>query len=382
MNEKVLLVDDDPRLLASCERNFHRAFPLDTAEGGAAALEKLAAHGPYAVVIADRQMPGMDGIELLARVRERWPDTVRMVLTGNADLEVAIQAVNQGNIFRFLTKPCAPEILSKAIDDGRAQYRLITAERELLDKTLNGSIKLLTDILSMMDPVSFGRSQALRETMGEVIKKLNLENAWEIHLAAMLGSIGLVTIPLETLLRYRAGEMLSVVEEQAVAQAPGTAARLLANIPRLENVAHIVRYHQKRYDGTGYPPDAVKGDDIPAGSRLLKIMDDLAGLQADGLSRLRALDEMEERPGWYDRAILSTVRTHYGLAPAPDIRRRAMTVELNRLKPGMVVYSRIETRDGMLILGAGQRINEMILEKIRNFDRISGIRQPIFIETP
>jgi DNA-binding NtrC family response regulator len=144
MIEKVLFVDDDRNLLASCERSFRRKFTVETAEGGEAALQAIAERGPFAVVVSDRQMPGMDGIQLLSLVRQRAPDTVRIMLTGNVDLEGAIKVVNEGNIFRFLTKPCALEILGKAVEDALAQYRLVTAEKELLNKTLSGSIKLLT----------------------------------------------------------------------------------------------------------------------------------------------------------------------------------------------------------------------------------------------
>ena len=239
MSKKILFVDDDPNLLASCERNFRRQFEVETAEGGEAGLAKIAERGPYAVVVADRQMPGMDGIQFLAIVKEKVPDTIRMMLTGNVDLEAAIRVVNEGNIFRFLTKPCPPDVLAKALADALEQYRLVTVEKELLNKTLSGSIKLLTDILSMVEPQSFGRAQTAREAISTVTDKLRMGNAWEIHLAIMLASIGYVTIPPETLVRSRAGQRLSEAEEQMLGRTPETAARLLANIPRLEGVARI-----------------------------------------------------------------------------------------------------------------------------------------------
>ena len=383
MNDKILFVDDDPNLLAACERNLRRKFPLETAEGGEAALQKIASRGPFAVVVADRQMPGMDGIQLLSLVKERAPETVRIMLTGNADLESAIKVVNEGNIFRFLTKPCPPEILSKAVEDALAQYRLVIAEKELLNKTLSGSIKLLTDILSMMEPQSFGRAQTMRDIISSVTRKFNTDNDWEIHLAAMLAPIGYVTIPPETLVRSRTGEMLSKVEEQMIAHVPETAARLLANIPRLEGVARVVRYQHKHYDGTGFPPDSIKGESVPLGSRLLKVLDDLAQFQAGGKNRLQALDEMQERRGWYDPSMLDAVRNYYGItAAARETGRPSISVEFRNLAPGMVLRSNVETKDGTLILAAGHPLSQMTLEKIQNFERISGIKEPIFVEAP
>jgi response regulator RpfG family c-di-GMP phosphodiesterase len=383
MTERVLFVDDDPNLLASCERTFHRRFLMETADGGEAALQKIASRGPFAVVVSDRQMPQMDGITLLSLVKERAPDTVRIMLTGNADLEGAIKVVNEGNIFRFLTKPCAPDILGKAVEDALAQFRLVTAEKELLNKTLSGSIKLLTDILSMMEPESFGRAQTARDLISSVTKKFKMDNDWEIPLAAMLAPIGNVTIPPDLLLRARAGTTLSKLEEQMVGQLPETAARLLANIPRLEGVARIVRYHHKHYDGFGLPADAVKGEALPLGSRLLKILTDFAQLQAEHLPRGQALDKMQARLGWYDPRLLDAVREYYGMAVASrDGERPTISISLLDLARGMVLRSNVETKEGTLILCAGHQLTDMTLEKIKNFALISGIKEPLLVESP
>jgi response regulator RpfG family c-di-GMP phosphodiesterase len=383
MSEKVLFVDDDPNLLAACERNFRRQFQIETAEGGAAALKKIAERGPFAVVISDRQMPRMDGIQFLSLVRERAPDTVRIMLTGNADLEGAIKVVNEGNIFRFLTKPCPPEILGQAVTDGLMQFRLVTAEKELLSKTLSGSIKLLTDILSMTAPESFGRAQTMRDVIRAVTKKFNAENDWEIPLAIMLASIGQVTIPPELLVRARAGAALSRDEEQLVAHLPETAAKLLANIPRLEGVARSVRYQHKNFDGTGFPQDAVRGEALPLGSRLLKILADLAALQSEHTNRSAALNEMETRLGCYDPVMLETVREYYGVGVAARAEAGSrIAIALADLAPGMVLRSDIETKDGILIVAAGHHLTEMTLAKIKNFAFVSGIKEPLFVESP
>jgi len=183
MSEKILFVDDDLNLLASLGRNLRRQFAVDTAAGGEAGLAKLVDSGPYAVVVSDRQMPGMDGIEFLAEVRKRAPDTVRVMLTGNVDLEQAVRVVNEGYIFSFLIKPCPNEILTPAIENALRQHRLIMAEKELLEQTLNGSIKMLTDILSMVDLKAFGRAEMLRRLITRIAEKVALPDAWEINLA-------------------------------------------------------------------------------------------------------------------------------------------------------------------------------------------------------
>jgi response regulator RpfG family c-di-GMP phosphodiesterase len=383
MAEKILFVDDDANLLASCERNFRRRFPIETAAGGELGLEKIATRGPYAVVVSDMQMPGMNGIQFLSAVRERAPETVRIMLTGNADVETATGVVNQGNIFRFLTKPVPVDVLAKALDDALAQHRLVVAEKELLNKTLSGSIKLLTDILSIVDTASFGRTQALRDLAAETTDKLGLANAWEIHLAVMLAPIGYVTVPPETMVKARAGDELTEIEKQMVARLPDTAAKLLTNIPRLEGVANIVRYQQKAFDGSGFPADAISGEAIPVGSRLLKIFSDMFELEKSGLSRIEALDKLKTRAGLYDPQLLASLRaisTHGKIVARAETQSVAVTVK--DLNPGMVLYSNVLTKDGVLIITAGHEINEMTLQKIHNFESLSGIREPIYVINP
>jgi DNA-binding NtrC family response regulator len=162
MNRKILCVDDEENVLRAFERNLRLHFEVETAVGPIAGLSAIAARGPYAVVISDLRMPEMDGIQFLATVRKQSPDTVRLILSGNADLQAAIAAVNEGSIFQFLTKPCPVDKLRSAIDGALKQYQLIIAERELLEHTLNGSVSMMTEVLSVVSPLAFSRSSRIR----------------------------------------------------------------------------------------------------------------------------------------------------------------------------------------------------------------------------
>ncbi|MBA4358237.1 MAG: histidine kinase, partial [Desulfovibrio sp.] len=157
MNRKVLFVDDDVNLLESFRRQLRKRVDLITAEGPKAGIEAAARQGPFSVVISDYNMPVMNGVDMLRVIRHGSPDTVRVLLTGHADLEIAIQAVNEGNIFRLLTKPCPPETIEKVLDDAFRHHDLITAEKELLEKTLKGSVSVLCDLISLVKPDVFGR---------------------------------------------------------------------------------------------------------------------------------------------------------------------------------------------------------------------------------
>ena len=154
MTDKTLFVDDEPNVLAACKRSLGRKVKITTATSGAEGLETIRKDGPFAVVLSDMRMPEMDGIQFICAVRQLAPDTVCMMLTGNSDQETAMNAVNRGQIFRFLTKPCPQEDLFAALEAGIKQYRLITAEKELLQKTLTGSIRALVDVLGLVNPKS------------------------------------------------------------------------------------------------------------------------------------------------------------------------------------------------------------------------------------
>src|SRR5208282_234032 len=125
MSEKILFVDDEPVLLQGYQRLLHKEFQVTTAVGGAAALTMIQHMGPFAVVLSDMRMPGMNGVEFLLKVKTLAPDAVRIMLTGAAELKTAIDAVNEGNIFRFLSKPSNKEILVKTLTDALAQHHLV-----------------------------------------------------------------------------------------------------------------------------------------------------------------------------------------------------------------------------------------------------------------
>jgi response regulator RpfG family c-di-GMP phosphodiesterase len=205
MTNKVLFVDDDANILASFRRRLGRRFDIATVLGGAEGLEALDKEGPFAVVISDQRMPGMDGIEFLREVKKRAADTIRMMLTGNTDQTTAINAVNEGSIFRFFTKPCPPEDMASAIEAGLKQYNLVKAERELLEQTLAGSVKVLTDVLSLVNPEAFQKTRHLRNWARRCAILMGLSNIWELDIAAMLSPIGLITMPPEVYAKVRRG---------------------------------------------------------------------------------------------------------------------------------------------------------------------------------
>ena len=184
----------------------------------------------------------MDGIQLLSKVKDQYPETVRMMLTGNADQETAIEAVNKGQIFRFLNKPCPTSTLVMAIALAIRQYSLITAEKELLDKTLMGSITVLSEVLSLASPIAFSSGLRVKAVVGEIAKKLQLHNIWQFEIAALMSQIGCITLPPDTLNKLYSGQELNAEEKTMYQDHPQIGSKLLEKIPRLETVAAIIAH--------------------------------------------------------------------------------------------------------------------------------------------
>ena len=374
MTDRILCVDDDPAVLAGFQRNLRKLGEIDVAPTGGDALQMVEVFGPYAVVVADMHMPGMDGVTVLARIREISPDTVRVMLTGAEEGATAAGAVNRGQIFRYLAKPCPPEELIQAIAAAQRQYHFAIAERDLLQRTLAGTIHMLTSILAMVDPHATGRAPDSRERIREYCTKVGIADAWEVEIAAMLHGIGWAAIPPETAARAHGGGELSGPEHTMVAAVPETGANLLAGIPRLAGVAEMVRHQSRDWDGAGEP----RRERIPAGARALRVLLDHERLVADGLEPGAALGVLRGRPGCYDPAML----THL----AAMLPKRAAGVaglhrlSLHELRPGMILRSDIETATGQKLVVAGRTLTEAVLERILNFARVTPLREPITIE--
>jgi len=300
--ERILFVDDDANLLAAYHRQLRHYFFIDTAQNGQQGLQKIKDNSPFAVIVSDYRMPGMDGIRFLAEAKEKSPESVRILFTGYADLETAIGAVNEGNIFRLLTKPCPPEVLTNALEAAVKQYRLVMAERELLDKTLRGCLKVLSDVLSLLNPDALGRASRITRFACQIATEIGVSEMWQIETAAMLSQIGCIILPEDTFQKVCKGEKLTPEDSQLYNMHVSIASDLIAKIPRMENIAKIILYQEKNYDGSGIPPDPCSGEDIPLGSRILKVCLDFDVLIGKGLSKGKALSQLRQRTGWYDFA--------------------------------------------------------------------------------
>lgn len=373
--ENIVFVDDEAHILEGFGRQFRKQFQVHTALGAEQALELIQSQGPFAVVMTDMRMPGIDGIELLRTIREIAPETVRIMLTGNADVETAMQAVNQGEIFRFLTKPCPPATIGSALESGIRQYQLIRSEKEVLEGTLRGSLRALSDVLAVVNPEAFGRAARLKEYVLDLSRQMDVSDTWQIECAALLSQIGCVILPDTILKKTNAGIPLTSQETQEYHQYPSTGADILRNIPRMEEVINSILYQHKHFDGSGIPHDALSREKIPLGARLLKVAMDYDALRLQSYPPKAACDALHARAGWYDPDVLEALKR----ALVPDQTSQLMSLSLSELQPHMIVAEEIYDKKNNLLVAKGLELSEWMVTRLKQMTGTQSVREPIHV---
>ena len=371
---KVLCVDDEPNVLEGLSLTLRRRFELLTAQNGAQALDILKADPGIAVIISDMRMPGMDGATFLSRAREILPDATRLLLTGHAELTSAISAVNEGRIFRFLTKPCSPPVLLESVESAAEQHRLITAERVLLESTLRGTIQTLTEVLSLTNPVAFGRATMLRQRVRDIATELKLANPWQVEIAAMLSGLGAITLPPDTLEKVVQAKPLSEAEQKMVDKVPAVTDQLLAHIPRLESVREIIQ-------ASAQPMPRILPEDpgklfIARAAAILRLVVDCDMLEAQGNNRQMAIDTLRGRGKHLPEALEAWARLS-GEKAGEDIRE----LPISQLRPGMIFMDDVKMTGGTLLAARGYEVTRSFVARAHNF-RAGMIREPVRVLIP
>jgi ActR/RegA family two-component response regulator len=359
MAEKILLVDDDSNILDGYQRSLSREFRLETALGGEQALKLAAANGPYAVVVSDMRMPGMDGIQLLSKIKAQSPDTIRVMLTGNAEIDTAINAINEGNIFRFLAKPCSKEMMAKTLTAALVQYHLVTAERQLLEQTLSGAIHVLTDVLSLVNPTAFSRAERARRYIHHIVTSMKLGNPWQYEVAAMMSQLGCVTLAPETIEAVYNGEKLSASEQVQYDAHPGVAYSLLSKIPRLEPIAWMIEHQNRPVREVDEP----ERSDMRLGAEILRLTLAYEQLIHKGTSRTEAAHRLASQNKSFSPEFFEALVTLDPNAEEGEIRQ----CRIEALTPGMIIQQEVRTGEGVLLVSKGQEVTSPLLIKLKNF---------------
>jgi response regulator RpfG family c-di-GMP phosphodiesterase len=303
-----------------------------------------------------------------------------MLLTGFSDLNAAMDAVNEGNIFRFLTKPCEKDVLAKALTTGLVQHRMIRAEKDLLENTLMGSIKVLTEVLSAASPEAFGRSKRIAHLVRGLMTKFSIPSPWRVEAAAMLSQLGCVALDPELVQAAYLGKSLSVEDEAQFAGHPKVARDLLVKIPRLEPIAWMVSQQLIATTGgevPGEPPSSAA--DVILGARILRLAVAFDNLKMKGISDQDAIASLRDRQPEFHSELIEALAGVKSAGSAMELRK----VPTSKLATGMILQQEIRTlAKGLLVVAEGQEITDTLVIKLENLSRWGAIASEIVALVP
>ena len=424
----ILCVDDEPNILASLRRLFRQHNYKVLCAGSAAAGLEVLEQEQVDVVISDMRMPEVNGTEFLERVRRRWPNTLRMLLTGYADVESTIGAINRGEIYRYITKPWNEQGMLLVVRDAlerqaleREKVRLealtkqqneelrdlnATLEQRVRDRTAElsaaqrslqasndrlknnflTSIKILSSMIEMRGGSGMaGHGRRVADLGRRIAQRMgcSAREAQDVFIAGLLHELGKTGFS-DTLL----GMPESMLKGDSLGQYrkyPQLGEQLLMPLEELREAGHIIRFHRERFDGAGFP-DGAAGFDIPLGARILAVARDFEALQ-QGMLVQRQVDAkqatdlvVESRGKRYDPAVVEAfydIRT--GRSMADEIAEVAMGVA--QLKPGMVLSRDLLSADGALLLSADHVLSERMLKQLAEFERRAGVELQLFVKS-
>lgn len=360
----VLCVDDEARVVEGLVLHLRKDYHVHTALSGDEGLQKLKEIGGAAVVVSDMRMPGMDGATFLKRVMRAYPDATRILLTGEPGRDAAVLAVNEGQIFRFLTKPCPPEQLKSAIEAGVIQYRLMIAERMLMQETVIGCIQALVDVLAITNPVAFGRASRLKRMAVQFAESMGSVGYWQLEAATMLSQLGYISLPVELVEKMYYGERLTPEEQTLAEGVPQVATKLLEHIPRLEPVLQILNALQ----ASDHELNKLGDGTIGLAAKITLLTAEYDRLVVQGHSIDVAVQTLRTKSARYGEQLVEKFAKFIG-AGAAHSEVREIPVRL--VQPGMTILEDLRTHMGTLLVPRGFEVSETFLERLKNFG--SGI---------
>jgi len=427
----LLLVDDEENILNSLRRILRsEPYALLTCNDGETALQ-LMEQQPVDLVISDARMPGMDGASLLAQVQQRWPSCLRILLTGYADLTTTVKAINEGHIYRYISKPWDDNelrlIIRQALafqhsererlrlealtreQNQRLQELNVTLEQRVRDRTaeleqtadmldlayaeLRKSYVTATEVFANLVGQRLNKD---RQTNTQVIalakafaefQQLDESASHDLIMAAALYNIGKLTW--DDHLLGRPSDLLYKEERQRYRQYPVIGESLLMTLEPVQDAGLLIRHHQERWDGQGFP-DRLAGTAIPLGSRILKLAVDFIELQRGmilerRLNRDEALLLIKKYAGRLYDPELCTHFIELCTSLAPDLvlaDASIIALDTRRLEPGMQLARNLHAENGMLLLNEGKPLTRGLIDKLIAFEASEGGHYTLFVRKP
>ena len=415
---RLLFVDDEANVLSSLTRAFRgEGYELQCASCGSEALQIAVAESPD-LVISDHRLPDMTGVELLGQIREQFPHTIRIMLTGHADTDTAVGAINRSEVYRFVTKPWNNEDLKatvrqalhlkqletqnalfvKTINEQNGELRTLTAglEQQVTQRTaearslladLQGhfvqSVKVFVELLSLRDANMADHCKRVAAFSKAIARQLGLTDSavFNIEIAAVMHDVGKIGMP-DTVIDLNAP--LSPSDKALYREHPGYGQRVIQPIPQLESAAGLIRHHHERFDGRGFP-DGLERDDIPLGAKLISIADTFdralhSRKYGEQLSTPAALEFVQRMKGYdFDPEIVDIFVGFVQGRQQSTAQPVEVKVALANLCAGMVISRAIRTSSGILLVSKGEQLTEHNVQRLINHDRVDPIITGIFV---
>lgn len=417
----ILFIDDEANILSSLKRLFRpHGYRILTADGGAAGLALLEQErGAVDVVVSDMRMPGMSGAEVLEQVRLKWPEAVRILLTGYADINSTIAAINRGEIYRYIAKPWNDEEILLTVRDALERKQLkaeklrlealtlrqneelrelnanleekvrqrtealrqtmdqLSVAHEKLKKGFFTSIQVFANLMELREGSIAGHSRRVADLARNLAKKLGLSSSetQDVVVAGLLHDIAKIGLPDHLL--SKPFSTLTSEERAEFIKHPAKGAAALMALEQLANSARLIRAHHERFDGLGYPA-GLKGAEIPHGARILALVNDYDALQGGRLVPKKlspdgALDVIVEGRGKrYDPVMVDAFVEMMGKAPQAESYGPEIVVSAAKLEVGMVLTRDLVSREGMLLLARDYVLDDSLIAQIRNFEEVEG----------
>lgn len=412
----LLVVDDEPRVLAALKDVLERqGFHVVAATDPRRAIDLIETR-PFSAVLSDHMMPGMSGLELLVECKRAQPEASRVLITAALSLPTLVEAINKGEIYRFIAKPWLREeliatvrnavgrhelvaqnarlqaetvelnrklsagnaALAEQVDKLERQRRALDVANQELARRYDHSLELCTRILATYDPLLAGQTRAIVAIASQMCagEQLSPEEREALRSAAWLCDLGLIGVSREVLRTFRADPgRLEADALAAVHNHPVYSQTLAGHLDARSLVGETVRAHHERFDGGGYP-DGVAGEAIPWPARCLAVA---VRFVESGLPEAQAARAIEAEAG---RALdPAAVRLFLATTRFKPLPRPVRQIMLDELRPGMVLASGIYSPHGMLLVGEGQPLSPATIAKIRSHHLIDPFGSNLLVYT-
>lgn len=423
----ILFVDDEANILASLKRLFRPlGYRIFTAEGGAQGLAVMQDES-VDLVVSDMRMPEMNGAQFLEQARKRWPDTVRILLTGYAEIDATIDAINRGQIYRYISKPWEDNdivltvrnaLLQKMLEreklrlealtrrqneelkelNAQLEEKVLARTRELqqtmqfleaahegLKKSFLTSVRVFSNLIEMRNPGKVGHSKRVAELARTLAQNMGLSAAevQDTFIAGLLLDIGKIGLP-DSLLD-RPFHTLSAGERGELVKYPVKGELALMALESLRGAAKLIRSHRENFDGSGYP-DHLAGLSIPLGARILAVVDDYdTALVGTSFTRpLKPADALllvqDGKSRRYDPVVVDAFLKTAGGVSAAGGNSLELVLRTGQLLQGMRLARDLVTQGGDMLLSKGHVLNEQLIDQIHGFERMAGSPLTIYVE--